>query len=261
MKKIIFTLTILVITQAVFGLTIGTAPGHINFGTLYKGQKVRSSIYLLTRSTNKFLVSASTTKPHYGIFMSGSKDSFIPKEASEEASEDWVNFPENPILISPDKPDIKIQLSSGGTVSADANVDFVLNVPNDAEPGYHAGAISLNPDSQGGEGGTRVQTLGLTRFYFWFRVDGEAKRKGKIMDILAQRTGETEARIDVLFQNTGSTTMITELENIKIFDEENNPVASIPGSTARVSPQNSKIFSTFWRGEKVKLQVADIMAE
>jgi len=104
---------------------------------------------------------------------------FLAAEASQEDVGSWVEIPRNPLLLSPAKSKV-VYLAGGGVVKANEEADVILHIPNNADPGYHAGSISLNPQLASRGSGTGVTTIAVTRFVFVFRVSGEARRQGEI---------------------------------------------------------------------------------
>jgi len=250
-KALVITL---LLSNFSLALSVGTAPGLLNLGDVKPGERVVGMFYILTNAESDMLIQLSSTNPHLTLFMKNGADGFIPKNASEESVIDWVTFPENPVFISSKSPGIVVRLPSGKTVSANADVEFILQVPKDAEPGYHVGAINLNPQiSSTPSGGTSVSTIGITRFYFVFHVIPEpAIRKGKVVNIFAEREMKNIARFDVVFQNIGTVTMTAKLKELKLFDKDNNIVTVLKGGDKKIPPKTTGILSVFWRSDKIE---------
>ncbi|RLJ05008.1 MAG: hypothetical protein DRP08_00310 [Candidatus Aenigmatarchaeota archaeon] len=235
-------------------LSVGTAPGLLNLGDVKPGDRVVGMFYILTNAENDMLLGLSSVPPHIDTFMKSGISGFIPQNASEESVVDWVSFPENPVFISSKNPEIVVRLPSGKLISANTDVEFILNVPKDAEPGYHIGAINLNPQlPSGSASGTAVSTIGITRFYFVFHVIPEpAIRDGTVVNVFAERAGKNLVRLDTIFRNTGTVTMIARLNELKLFDEDNNVVAVLKGGEKKITPGSTDIISIFWRGDNAK---------
>ncbi len=247
-------LVLLLCSNICLALSVGTAPGLLDLGDVKPGERAVGMFYILTNAENDMLVGLSTTNPHLTIFMKEGATGFVPKNASEESVNGWVKFPENPVFISPKAPEIVVRLPSGKTVSANADVEFILDVPRNAEPGYHVGAINLDPKMAATpSGGTAVSTIGITRFYFVFHVVPDpAIRKGKVVNVFAEREMKNIVRFDTVFQNTGTVTMVARLNELKLFDKENNIVTVLKGGDAKVTPKTTGILSVFWRGEDIE---------
>jgi len=233
-------------------LSIGSAPGVYDLGLVDPGDNIVFRYYLITTSTSDLLVNVKYIAAHRNIFFNEKTRPylFIPSQASEESVANWVEPIKNPVLVSPATKKT-IYLPGGGVVRANGYADIRLKVPSDAEPGFHAGAINLNPQLTGGGRGTGVSTLAVTRPVFVFQVSGEAVRKGDIVNILADRTGEERAIINVMFQNTGTDTVSAKLTYLKIFDKVGNVIANLNAPLSYCSPGEIHVFPVNWRSEKI----------
>ena len=95
-----------------------------------------------------------------------------------------------------------------------------------------------------------MATIGVTRLLFFFRVPGVAIREGKIIDFEAERESNNKVRIDVLFKNSGTTTITATLKELKLYDEYGNVKNIIVGSSVKVKPGETAILSGYWYDEK-----------
>ncbi|MEA1924393.1 MAG: hypothetical protein U9M95_00830 [Candidatus Altiarchaeota archaeon] len=252
----IATISLMCLLYLVFNvhaISIGSAPGVYDLGLVDPGDNILFRYYLITTSTSDLLVNARYITAHRDMYYNEKRSPyvFIPSQASEESIADWVTAVKNPVLVSPATKKT-IYLPGGGVVRANGYVDIRLQVPNDAEPGFHVGAISLNPMMSGTGRGTGVSTLAVTRPVFVFQVSGEAVRKGEIVNILGERTGESKARINVMFKNTGAETMSVKLSYLKIFDKVGNVIANLNSGLTYSTPGKVKALPVDWSDEKVK---------
>ncbi len=256
-EKIINSLTIcyiiLQITCNVFATSIGTAPGVYDLGLVNPGEEITFRYYLMTNSKGDILVNAKYIPVHRNIYFTEKTKpyKFIPSEASEEDIIDWVEVVKSPVLVSPAIKKL-IYLPGGSVVRANGEIDIRLKIPKDAEPGYHAGSINLAPQIPTRGKGTGVTTFAVTRPTFVFQVSGNAVRKGEIMNIIADRTGKNSAKIDVIFKNTGTTTISIKLVYLKIFDKIGNVIATLNSGLTYSSPGEIKPISVNWVSDKVK---------
>ncbi|OYT55093.1 MAG: hypothetical protein B6U72_00385 [Candidatus Altiarchaeales archaeon ex4484_2] len=237
----------------VHAISIGSAPGVYDLGLVDPGDKIVFRYYLITTSTSDLLVNAGYIAAHRGMYFNEKKNPyvFIPSQASEESIADWVTIVKNPVLVSPATKKT-IYLPGGGVVRANGYVDIRLQVPDDAEPGFHVGAVNLNPILSGAGRGTGVSTLAVTRPVFVFQVSGEAVRMGEIVNIIGERTGESNARINVMFKNTGMETMSVKLSYLKIFDKVGNVIANLDSGLTYSKPGEVKVLPVDWNDERVK---------
>ncbi len=233
--------------------SIGSAPGVYDLGIIDPGERITFRYYLMTNSRGDLLVSGNYITVHRSTYFTEKKSpyKFIPSQASEESIADWVEVVKSPVVVSPSSSKL-IYLPGGSVVRANGEIDIRLTVPDDAEPGYHAGAISLGPKLSAGGRGTGVSTFAVTRPSFVFQVSGDAVRGGKIINIIADRIGERKADIDVFFQNTGTTTISIKLTSLKIYDKVGNVIADLNSGLTTSSPGDIKTLSVDWSGDKVQ---------
>jgi len=254
-KTSLIILILLCLTPGISGISIGTAPGIMDLGELTPGKDYAFAFYLTTNSKTDIFVTLDYIRPHadiYTINQSG-RYTFRPDEASQEDVSRWVEIPRDTLLLSPTNVKV-VPLSTGGVVKSYGTVNVVLHVPTNADPGYHAGAIALNPDapSVGEAGGTGVATFGLTRFIFVFRVAGTAVRKGQIMTVFGTRMDAEKARINVLFKNTGTCTFEAKIDYVKLYDKYGNLVANLIGAENRlIKPNEIATLNAYWTGKNV----------
>ncbi|MBN2013673.1 MAG: hypothetical protein JW778_00685 [Candidatus Altiarchaeota archaeon] len=253
-KNIIHELAIIyLLINSVSAVSVGTAPGVYDLGELDAGTNVAFRFYLMTNAQNDMLVTLSYIPVHQDMYYQAvtSGYRFIPKEASQEDITSWVEIPRNPLLLSPERVQV-VYLQGGGVVRANEEADIVLHIPENADPGYHAGSISLSPQVASGGRGTGVMTIAVTRFIFVFRIAGEAKRDGEIMTILGERLEEKKAKIDVLFKNTGTCTLSARVTELKLYDKFGEHVATLQSGIKIVRPAIIESLTAYWQGEAVK---------
>ena len=233
-------------------LGIGVSPGVIDLGDVQRGSKLTVSFYLISNTNKPIPVHLSYIPVHRDVFMKESKSPyvFVPQECSEEDISSWIEFTENPYLLDPSNVKV-IKLPDGTEIRYNQKATFILRVPKNAEPGYHAGAINIIPSlNPGVTGGAGVATIGITRLLFFFRVPGVAIREGEIIDFEAEREAQDRVRVDVLFKNSGTTTISATLKELRIYDEYGNVKKLLVGSTAKVKPGETVILSGYWYDEK-----------
>ncbi|RLI94320.1 MAG: hypothetical protein DRO94_03175 [Candidatus Altiarchaeales archaeon] len=234
-------------------ISIGTAPGVYDLGELKPGSDVAFRFYLMTNAKSDVLVGLSYTPVHRDMYYRNQtgRYTFIPSEASEEDISSWVEIPRNPLLLSPGRTKI-VYLARGGVVKANEEADIILHIPEDAEPGYHAGSISLSPRiGTVATRGTGIATIAVTRFVFVFRITGEAKRDGEIMSIIGDRISKDKAKIDVLFKNTGTCTISAYVSELKLYDKFGNLTAKLKSGIQYIKPGQIKPLTAYWVGDVI----------
>ncbi|HIE34561.1 MAG TPA: hypothetical protein EYP86_05420 [Candidatus Altiarchaeales archaeon] len=244
---------IIAISITTGAISVGTAPGVYDLGELESGSDVAFRFYLMTNARNDLLVRLSYFPVHKDIYYKNQTRiyKFIPVEASEEDISSWIEIPRNPLLLSPTNVRT-ISLTNGNTIKANAEADIILHIPDDAEPGYHAGSISLSPRfGTVTGGGTGVSTIAVTRFIFVFKVAGNAKRDGEIVTMIGERLDDRKARISVLFKNTGTCTMSAYVSELKLYDKFGNLTKTLKSGPVLVSPGDIASIPVFWTGSDV----------
>ncbi len=231
-------------------LSIGTAPGVLDLGEVKPGSDKLVEFYLTTNSKSDLLIGMGYINVHGTIFDKNHTGTytFLPPEASEEDISNWLSFPQKKVLVSPSRSFV-VNLQDGGVARVNKKITAVLHVPKDADPGYHAGAINLFPEVPDGTG-MGLMTMGITRMVFVFDVEGEAKREGKVVTIEAERSDKNKARFDILFQNTGTSTVMAYAENVKIYNEFGNLTTTLRSGQALVKPQQTAILSAYWNSRE-----------
>lgn len=243
---------ILLLTSTATAEYIGTAPGLKDLGTVERGSTEKVDVYLLTDLEDPFTVNPSFQRPTSTVFSSeGSNYDFDPEEASRESIEDWIDFPRQSFAVDPTSS-TTINLEGGGQANARGSFSFFLEVPEDAEPGYHAGAVNLNPKlNPDGSSGTSINTFGLTQFVFVFRVPGKATKNVKVLDVNSLRTEENSVRIDYLLKNNGTVTVNINRAKTKIYDSYGRESAEFVTGGMYLSPGESKVIKSWWRNRNV----------
>lgn len=240
------------IPQTATAVSVGTAPGVLDLGEVRPGKDYSFYFYLTTNAKTDVLVGLSYIPVHADIYTKNTtgRYTFIPAEASQENIERWVEIPTKSMLLSPNKVKV-VNLEGGGVVKAHGTVNVILHVPQNAEPGYHAGAITISPTiPTTGSSGTGVVTFGVTRFIFVFRVTGTAVRKGEIMTLIGQRVDERRAKVNVVFKNTGTCTIQASVGYVKLYDKFGNLTAELrPLNTEYVKPGEIATLTADWYGD------------
>jgi hypothetical protein len=249
MKKAILCFLLLVLVGGTAAQSVGVAPAYLNLGTIPRGSTEEATIYVTSSSPDPFNVNPDLRRPFSNRIFGGT--SYIdPSKYSEEDIDEWVEFRQEIYTVRPDDPQV-VALEDGTMVSAAGNVTMYVNVPEDAEPGYHAGRVRLSPQTSSGTGyGAQVVAQAVTNIAF--RVPGNVERNVQLMDVNAYRVRENAVRLDVKLRNRGTVTTSVNATRFLIENFVGENLESISGQSMTLEPRESQWFTTFWTGEEVE---------
>lgn len=241
-KKSILAILAILLSGAVYSASVGTAPGSIDIGEVEKGQTIEHQIYVTTNYNEPFTVNPRFSSPRWSTVFA--EDRSERSETSELGIEEWVSFED--ALVEPNSS-FSADLEDGTSVNANGQFTMTIEVPNDAEPGYHYGQIRLNPQIDA-EGESQAGTVnwGEITPNFRLRVAGDVNRNIQVQDVRSFRLDENQAAVEVLLTNTGTVTATTENFNIKIYDSSRNEKANLSVSGARLAPGESVWVDGTW---------------
>ncbi|VVB52451.1 Uncharacterised protein [uncultured archaeon] len=255
LATILLAAAFIALTTNATAYSIGTAPGVLDLGEIERGQSKEFEFYLITTADHDVIVGLSPIKVHEGFFRQNATVgayNFTPSEASQLDPGNWLTIRRDPVIVSP-KNSFILHLADGSVVKANAKAELEIKVPDDAEPCYYAGSVNLIPQEIPGQG-IGVQTIGVTRFMYVFRVPGNGYRKGEITDIQAEREAQDKVRIDMVFKNTGTCTLIPWADQAEIFNNLDNLASTTYSGPTIVKPREVAILSTYWVDTKKDIE-------
>jgi len=199
---------------------LGVSPSVINVGELDRGSSRVLHFFVTTQSTDDLVVSLSTEnvgldylkKPDYAKLM---------QNYSEQDASSWIEFINNPITLEYSPID-----KNDGNINRWRKVNFILKIPEDAEPGYHAVSLTPSPKIPAGYG-TTFNIVSLASVVILVNVPGNALRSGKILDIASGGYLGERLRVNTIFQNTGTVTMNIKADNVNIYDENGDAIHTL----------------------------------
>lgn len=194
----------LVSTANAVDFTIGVSPALVNLGEVEAGSTKIVKFFLVTPSTEPLLVYLEPENGNLDFF---SREEYkqLVFNYSEEVVANWVEFLSNPIELKPTNETLKV---GAGEIRGWREVSFLLNVPKNAEPGYHLLKIKPFPHVPSeviGQAGARV--VAITSVSVLFKVPGEVKREGIILDVSQGKYLGDRVEINTYFKNTGNVTI------------------------------------------------------
>ena len=234
----LFFMIFLHLSLAQGGISVGVSPPMLDLGEIEKGSAKVGSFDILTSSKVSLLVHLNPENGNIDFFDLRYKDRIFNYSEQDVAS--WIGFFANPV-------ELKISEDLEGVVTpirGSKEISFILDVPNNAEPGYHIiniKPIPTVPPGAGGQAGTQI--VPITTVTVMFKVPGIALRKGIILDSTVGDFDGHNLIISNYFQNIGTDT-ITARAYQEIYDKDGNLVTESFSSKALVRPKETTILKT-----------------
>lgn len=245
--KIQFFILLILLTP-IFSKTIpiGVSPGTLDLGTLERNSKELVTFYMVSPSEDTILVYLDKFRGTPDFFNAKYKD-FI-KYYSEEDTLGWVTFVSNPLELK--KTDDTEILRTGLKTYRDVNL--ILSIPRDAEPGYHLLSIVPSPKTQGAsEGQIGAQMVAITPVRIIFNIPGDAIRSGEILDITTRDDG-SRIFIEIHFLNTGTVTISAKANKINIKDTRGNIIRTLNSPLEYVKPGEKVVLTSLLYKDEIK---------
>lgn len=237
-----FILSLILLPSLVNSVSIGISPGYLDLSEIEPGESRIVRFYIVTSSDDLFLVSLSPVKSvGLGLFEREDYKNLL-KFYSEQDPSPWVNFIENPIELLPPEEDYD---STGGGASLRGlrEIKFVINVPKNAEPGYHIGEITMSPKIVHDD--KSVSLVSVVPMKYIFKVTGNAVRDGQIIDVKSNGIHDGRLWLKVLYKNTGNVSVTIDGGEIDIFDKYGRYLMSTETSRGFVKPGETRELNSF----------------
>ncbi len=245
MKKLLIAALLITMISGVSAQSTGAAPSFQNLGEVQPGQTIKATVYVTGTYEEAYAVVPEAQDPLTSKFLDPESSPISVQEYSEEDIRDWVVFDQNSYTVTPSNSTPYV-LSNGAEVNANGEVTFNIRIPNDAEPGWHAGAISLNPQSSSSVSGYGATAEAVTQPAFVFDVQGvqEPERLIEVVDVRGIRTGENSARIDMRIANRGTVTTSVRSADIDVYNRETgNKSGELQTGTKLFAPGQTEVVS------------------
>jgi hypothetical protein len=218
------------------GLSVGVAPPVLDAGEMLPGESKPMEFYLMTDHDKDLLVDLSTKKAQRGFYepvRGRDRYSFASENASEEDISGWLTFMKRSVILPPEKR--LVYLSGGGVANANQGADVIISVPEDAEPGYHAGFVSPYPRISFGGGGTGLGIISTVEMGYVLKVPGEAIRDAEIagFDLRMDRPGH--GTLVILVKNKGTVTISVRADSIRVFNSS-QAIAGLASNEVKIAP-------------------------
>lgn len=229
-KLVLISAILLFLSSLGFSAYVGTGQGMIELGEVERGETVQQEIYVTTDFQQSFGLRPDVKESAYSYLTGGNilAEPANKPRISEQNLGDWINIENTEVNPS----------SSLGPEDVDAKGSFTLtlNVPSDAEPGYHYGRIELNPQIENSEDIPGTLNVGQSVVDFSFRVPGDAERNLRVQNVRAFRLDGNLAAIEALIANTGTVTASTDGMNLDIYNSNRNQVTTVDFNDVTLPP-------------------------
>ena len=228
---VVFSAIFTTISFAQQTFTVGVSPGSIDLGEVEKGSTKLVKFYIITPSEETLLVEL---EPERVL-----EASLINDNSSEEDPTNWVKIINNPVELEPSGDTLE---TTAGLIRGSREVSFLIEVPEDAEPGRHLLNIKPVPMTTSetiGTVGSRV--VAITSIKILLNVTGSAVRKGVVLDVETGKYDGDRMEVNTYFQNTGTVTVSANGVQ-KVYDSEGNLVREIKLPKQFVEPKEIKVF-------------------
>jgi hypothetical protein len=213
-------------------LFVGVSPPIVDMGTLDRGTTNVVKFYAVTVSDQPLVVYLEYENGRLDFFNNHYQNSVF--NFSEEDTTSWVRFVSNPVELRPQNSSLSTDYEA---IKGWREVSFLLDVPKNAEPGYHLIRVKPNPQD------TSTQTTGamvvaVTSINVIFNVEGEAQRRGIILDAVSEGYGNA-MKMNTYFQNVGTETISAQATQM-IYDQDDKFVKEVISATEYVKPKEIK---------------------
>lgn len=232
--KILFVLSLALLSASSFALSIGASPGKIDLGIMEKGQEKLVQLTIFSDTENEVAVNIKTlsiVEDYYNANFKSNEMIWDPYQASQESIGSWITFVDNPIILKPHEFETKTTYPS--YITSAKNISLIIKIPEDAEPGYHSIRLSFDADIKNEGTGAKALAITSVDIPIVLKVDGEAVRSGYISGF-----DFSDNRLNINFYNNGTTTLFVKPEELKI-SKDGNVVETLVASSVLSKPKTT----------------------
>lgn len=242
-KLILLAIALLLIPNvlAVSQFSVGVSPSLLDLGEIPYGSSKPAKFHVVTVSDETLLVYLEAQPSLIDFFSSPAYKDYIYNYSEEDPSS-WVKVFSNPVEL---KPITELQ-TLGGAIKGWRDVNFLVEVPKNAEPGYHLIKLLPKPALPSNSlGQVGVGITALTPITVLLKTPGEAIRDGKILDITVGRYLTNGVEIYTHFLNTGTVTISARAKSVEVYDKNGTLITTLTSDTKKVLPGEKTVLTSF----------------
>ncbi len=239
-----------IFSLAALSQSVGVSPVRINLGEVERGSIKLVNFYVISPSEETLLVKLEPERSNLD-----SVGRYFVTNLSEEDVTSWIKLINNPVELRPVNKTLK---TIGGLIRGQREISFLIEIPNNSEPGYHAIDIKPvpleSPEITAPVGGRVIAVVSVKVL---FDIIGNALRRGIILDTETGNYIGDRLEINNYFQNTGTVT-ISASGTQKIYDKEGNLKEVLLLAKQYVKPKEIKVFKGLLPTTRLPLEDYDV---
>jgi hypothetical protein len=233
---LVIVMAALVAVPSARALQVSIAPYTLDIGDMLPGESKYVEFFVVSDHDSDLLVGLSSRDAFRSFFNPDKarwRYGFVAENASEEDISGWVTFMDDSLVVPPEKT---LQyLEQGGAAYANKKTGMIIEVPTDAEPGYHAGIVSPYPRTNAQGSGTSLGIIQVAEMNYVVNVLGsEASRDAEIAGAVFSKEGADRGTLALLVKNTGTVTLDAVADSVNLTGREgvvaelSSPETTIP---------------------------------
>lgn len=250
MRRTLLIVSIVFLSGVVQAPSLNVAPSQMELGEVQRGETYEYNIYINPRNTGGPVeVSAQKQGPFFSTMFNNSEVN--ENRVSQQDITTWIELQEDSVIADP--ADTRgYETMDGGSVLAAAVIPVEINVPRDAEPGFHAARIGFSASGVDGGSGFSTSNWVLPFIEVSMEVPGNAEREVTMEDAQFLRIGQNQAQIITMLQNTGTVTTHFEGANVDILNSNGEKVGEVNLNSATIEPGEFQEVDAIWRNENLE---------
>jgi hypothetical protein len=222
-------------------IAIGVSPSIVDLGKLERGSSELARFHVISPSEDTLLVYLDVTRGTFDFF---NRDHYreFSQNYSEQNSINWLKILNNPVeMRRTDEPGLL-----EGNVKTLNNIDLIVEVPEDAESGYHIISVVPSPSSNNDvDDQVSTQVVAVSPVRVILNIPGRAVRGGKILDITSGGIVANKQAINIHFLNTGTVTISAMAKEVVVKDEEENLIYESTSNIDYIKPGEIKTLKAY----------------
>ncbi len=240
-------------------IAIGVSPSILSLGTLERGSDELVKFYVVTPYDDTILVYLDKGRGTFDFFGSKKYESMILNYSEEDVTS-WIKILNNPVELKKSSEEFEF-LNPG--VKGHRDVNIILNIPENAEPGYHLAEVIPSPvAAEEVKGAIGTQMVAVSPVIIFFNIQGNAVRDGKILDIdVSKKVINDNYEVNVYFLNSGTVTISARATKILIKDKDGNVVTSLASGVDEIKPGQIKALKSYISTQSINYGTYDVFAE